>query len=241
MGFEHLEIVESPRRSKKSRDRSSAENSSSTRNALSPTNTTPPSPASPPNTPAITTPKVLSLEAEETLTGVESALRDVVEDGRERLNEEGTTTTVERRDSRDSERELGAVGGTDGDGLEEKPTSSSKTPSHDVRGDGDEDDDSCGKKKDASASSKGRDICCICMESEAAVILPCYHSFCETCIDAWVASRRSTCPLCRSKLGTRNDRWQVVEELPPDFDVKTEIGRTMLHMALNCGKPFEGL
>jgi len=100
--------------------------------------------------------------------------------------------------------------------------------------------DSCGKKKDPSASSKGRDICCICMESEAAVILPCYHSFCETCIDAWVASRRSTCPLCRSKLGTRNDRWQVVEELPPDFDVKTEIGRTMLHMALNCGKPFEG-
>ena len=149
------------------------------------------------------------------MTGVETALRGVA---REAEGAEG-----------EEESELGAAGGR------EEP---SAAPSTVV----DDDDDSCCPKAFATGKGSGsssRDICCICMESEAAVILPCYHSFCETCVDAWVASRRSTCPLCRAKMGTKHDRWQVIEELPPDFDVKTEIGRAMLHMAEKCGKTVD--
>ena len=167
---------------------------------------------------------------DQTLTGVESALRDVESSQHVPDDEESNNvdTEVEKirggNGSEDREEDLGAAGGTL-ETTEVKSTAASPG------------DDCCGDKK--ASSSKGQDICCICMESEASVLLPCYHNFCETCIDAWVASRRSTCPLCRCKMGTRNDRWQVIEDLPPDFDVKTEIGKTMLHMAQNCGKDFD--
>ena len=30
-------------------------------------------------------------------------------------------------------------------------------------------------------------------------LIPCCHIFCETCINRWQQSRRTTCPLCRSE------------------------------------------
>ena len=268
MGFELLEIVDSPKWTRKKKqkgwNRSSTNeasadaarlsaSTSSPRTTLSPSSVSPASPASPPNTPAITGPWMLSTDA--TLTSVENALSDVAEkrddedearkkDADKRGDEDGTCdygvenkTAVDVK-SADGET-LGAVGGVP------EVSASSIYPvlidndegDNDDNGDGDEKATCCKKKE--SDGARNRDICCICMESEAVVILPCYHSFCETCIDSWVASRRSTCPLCRSKMGKRNDRWEVIEELPQDFDVKTEIGKVLLHMAALCGKKFE--
>ena len=244
MGFEHLEIVESPKWMRKkgkekrgnlsspkeaSSDGARLSASTSPKNTLSPLCASPASPASPPNTPAITGPRTFSTDA--TLSCLETALSGVA--GRAEDEHETLVTNSENNFATDANsgansldsHMLGAVGGAP------RTLASTIYPNLDE----DDKEDVCKKESDA----KHRDICCICMESEAVVILPCYHSFCETCIDSWVASRRSTCPLCRRKMGTRNDRWEVIEELPVDFDVKTEIGKVLLHMAELCGKNFE--
>ena len=39
--------------------------------------------------------------------------------------------------------------------------------------------------------------CCICMDAEAVVILPCVHTYCESCIEKWYVIL-PICALCRS-------------------------------------------
>jgi len=52
--------------------------------------------------------------------------------------------------------------------------------------------------------------CSICMDGRADIILPCTHSFCNTCINDWQARSR-TCPMCR-ELSNSDDVFVVVDE-----------------------------
>lgn len=53
------------------------------------------------------------------------------------------------------------------------------------------------------AQRTDNDECCICLDNENTqswAILPCGHKFHGLCISQWVASRHSTCPVCRTRL-----------------------------------------
>ena len=53
------------------------------------------------------------------------------------------------------------------------------------------------------AQRTDNDECCICLDNENTqswAILPCGHKFHGLCISQWVASRHSTCPVCRTRI-----------------------------------------
>ncbi|RDD40879.1 RING finger protein 141 [Trichoplax sp. H2] len=50
-----------------------------------------------------------------------------------------------------------------------------------------------------------KDECCICMDSQSDIALPCMHSYCHECINAWFEQNQS-CPLCRDSRGV-DDCW----------------------------------
>lgn len=62
--------------------------------------------------------------------------------------------------------------------------------------------------------------CVICMDRKARIILPCSHSYCEECIEAWQDFHRS-CPMCRASVGSREDSW-VLSERPDDHEMAYE-------------------
>ncbi|KAK2157338.1 hypothetical protein LSH36_193g07041 [Paralvinella palmiformis] len=62
-----------------------------------------------------------------------------------------------------------------------------------------------------STESTEPEECCICMDRQAVVILPCSHIYCEQCIDQW-SSDHKTCPICRATVQGNDDTWVLTEK-----------------------------
>ncbi|XP_067949524.1 RING finger protein 141-like [Watersipora subatra] len=68
--------------------------------------------------------------------------------------------------------------------------------------------------------------CCICMERDCELILPCTHGYCEQCINHWSETsrnprdrhRQNTCPICRGPLQDASNDWVMSEAgvAPPE-------------------------
>ncbi|KAL5007323.1 hypothetical protein ScPMuIL_016129 [Solemya velum] len=71
--------------------------------------------------------------------------------------------------------------------------------------------------------------CCICMDNESRIILPCAHRFCEGCIDTWNVSHR-TCPLCRAQVSSTDDTW-VLTEKPDSSEYASEVKGYLVGLA----------
>ncbi len=60
--------------------------------------------------------------------------------------------------------------------------------------------------------------CCVCLERNSEMLLPCLHAFCEQCIVAWAEKndKCADCPVCRTPIVTASwaDSWQLVEDTP---------------------------
>ncbi|XP_023242112.1 RING finger protein 141-like [Centruroides sculpturatus] len=70
--------------------------------------------------------------------------------------------------------------------------------------------------------------CCICMERDSEITLPCAHSYCLVCIEQWNVSNK-TCPICREKLENTDDSW-VMSEIPDTEIVSAELLQTLMGM-----------
>ncbi|XP_067142168.1 RING finger protein 141-like [Centruroides vittatus] len=70
--------------------------------------------------------------------------------------------------------------------------------------------------------------CCICMERDFEITLPCAHSYCLVCIEQWNVSNK-TCPICREKLENTGDSW-VLSEIPDSEIVSAELLQTLMGM-----------
>jgi len=73
---------------------------------------------------------------------------------------------------------------------------------------------------DASSTSGNEKECSICMEREATLVLPCYHTFCEQCIKLW-KHKSDTCPMCRVAMQEQTEDCFVITNPPTDAEVKS--------------------
>eukprot|EP00794_Sanderia_malayensis_P017981 gene17981-19778_t len=58
--------------------------------------------------------------------------------------------------------------------------------------------------------------CCICMERNSDVSLPCAHCFCKQCTVTWIhgdGDNHRSCPVCREAFGPDDEFWEMPE--PP--------------------------
>ncbi len=71
--------------------------------------------------------------------------------------------------------------------------------------------------------------CCVCLERDSQIMLPCLHAFCERCIREWADRNEkcAECPVCRAPIASTAwaDSWQLVEETPLLTFVWSEIVR----------------
>ncbi len=81
----------------------------------------------------------------------------------------------------------------------------------------------------SGAAKDSPDECCICLERERELILPCAHSYCLPCIEQWNVNNK-TCPVCRETLDSVDDGW-VVSEGPDSQEIATEIQKTLMRLA----------
>jgi len=84
------------------------------------------------------------------------------------------------------------------------------------------------KKKCVDNETEDGELCQICFENPVNVVLGCTHSFCEACLDGWVASH-ATCPMCRAQMDLKSESkgdvgWVLTT---PDEDLQ-RIGRESL-------------
>ncbi|KAF2901725.1 hypothetical protein ILUMI_04453 [Ignelater luminosus] len=77
--------------------------------------------------------------------------------------------------------------------------------------------------------------CCICLERQPEVSLPCTHSYCLPCIEEWNESH-DTCPICREKLESTEDTW-VLSEVPKAEDITEEIRSDLMNLAVERSHP----
>jgi hypothetical protein len=60
--------------------------------------------------------------------------------------------------------------------------------------------------------------CCVCLDRDSEIMLPCLHAFCERCIREWADRNEkcAECPICRTPIASTAwaDSWQLVEETP---------------------------
>lgn len=63
--------------------------------------------------------------------------------------------------------------------------------------------------------------CCICYDNVRNRVLPCCHSFCEGCIDQWIACKFD-CPICRIHIGNVADEW-IVTDFPDLTDIMVDL------------------
>jgi hypothetical protein len=54
-------------------------------------------------------------------------------------------------------------------------------------------------------------LCCICLDKEIQCMLPCFHSYCNGCIQDW-RSRDLTCPMCRKRTSRTKEDFSIIEE-----------------------------
>jgi len=72
----------------------------------------------------------------------------------------------------------------------------------------------------ALISEKSKDEeneCIICMTAQCNIILPCMHSFCQSCIQRWSLDH-SECPFCRQNFSQMDNVW-VVTDHPGHLEV----------------------
>ncbi|VDP05251.1 unnamed protein product [Heligmosomoides polygyrus] len=77
---------------------------------------------------------------------------------------------------------------------------------------------------DETADNEG--LCCICMENNNEVLLPCLHSFCLTCVAQEVEFRpRFSCPVCKARIEHPiENSWEVADP-PHPTEVVTYLSR----------------
>jgi len=68
----------------------------------------------------------------------------------------------------------------------------------------------------------------ICMDRKSQVMLPCSHSYCEQCIDAWQGSHRN-CPVCRATVNSANESW-VLSERPSADEMTNDATRCVMEL-----------
>ncbi len=71
------------------------------------------------------------------------------------------------------------------------------------------------------------EICCICMENKANLILPCTHNYCENCIKEWKVTSK-TCPICRC-ISSDSDAF-ILAEKPDYFHLQDEISKSLFEI-----------
>ena len=73
--------------------------------------------------------------------------------------------------------------------------------------------------------------CCICLERQIEVTLPCTHSYCSPCIEQW-NEMHETCPICRERLESTEDAW-VLSEVPQAEEISKEIQSDLMNLTGN--------
>ncbi|KAK5643201.1 hypothetical protein RI129_007046 [Pyrocoelia pectoralis] len=73
--------------------------------------------------------------------------------------------------------------------------------------------------------------CCICLERQIEVTLPCAHSYCTPCIEQWNELHES-CPICRERLESTEDAW-VLSEVPRAEEISREIQSDLMNLTGN--------
>ncbi|XP_071452891.1 RING finger protein 141-like isoform X2 [Hetaerina americana] len=71
--------------------------------------------------------------------------------------------------------------------------------------------------------------CCICLERQPDVLLPCTHSYCQHCIEQWNVDHK-TCPVCRETLESTDDTWVVISEAPGSEEIGQEIRTSLMNL-----------
>ncbi|OQR78746.1 RING finger protein-like [Tropilaelaps mercedesae] len=70
-------------------------------------------------------------------------------------------------------------------------------------------------------------LCCVCLERERQISLPCAHSFCPSCIHEWQL-RSNSCPLCREE-STVEEQW-ILEDGPDLTEMDKELRTTLVNL-----------
>lgn len=74
--------------------------------------------------------------------------------------------------------------------------------------------------------------CCICMDRQPNLVLPCTHKFCDQCFHEWStqtsATSSQTCPLCRVDIN--NDSGFLLAETPKYDNVKKMLTESILSL-----------
>ncbi|KAF5274331.1 hypothetical protein FQR65_LT17030 [Abscondita terminalis] len=83
----------------------------------------------------------------------------------------------------------------------------------------------------AKLGSSEQSECCICLERQTEVSLPCTHSYCMPCIEQWNETH-NTCPVCREKLESSEDTW-VLSEVPRAEEISEEIQSDLMNLTKN--------
>ncbi|XP_046394032.1 RING finger protein 141-like isoform X2 [Ischnura elegans] len=80
------------------------------------------------------------------------------------------------------------------------------------------------------AVAAGGTECCICLERQPDVLLPCTHSYCQHCIELWNVDHK-TCPVCRETFESTDDTWVVISEAPGSDEIGKEIRTSLMNLA----------
>ena len=81
-----------------------------------------------------------------------------------------------------------------------------------------------------NSSEKDEEFCCICMERKPDSILPCTHSYCESCIKEWQVTN-TTCPICRHESGI-NDAF-ILADKPDYYHLQDEMSKSLFQITSN--------
>ncbi|KAK4886569.1 hypothetical protein RN001_002840 [Aquatica leii] len=83
----------------------------------------------------------------------------------------------------------------------------------------------------AGLSNVEQSECCICLERQTEVSLPCTHSYCLPCIEQWNETH-DTCPICRERLESTEDTW-ILSEVPRAEEISEEIQSDLMKLTKN--------
>jgi len=71
--------------------------------------------------------------------------------------------------------------------------------------------------------------CTICMDRDSSLVLPCFHSFCEQCINMW-RTKSETCPICRVQMEGPTEECFVLANPPTNAEVKSFFSEFFDHL-----------
>ncbi len=77
--------------------------------------------------------------------------------------------------------------------------------------------------------------CCICLDRQSNLVLPCTHKFCDECFHQWssqtTATSSQTCPLCREDINS--DSGFLLAETPKYDNVKKMLTESILSLPVD--------